>query len=216
MTVLSPGRHVVRGALLRGCALMVSPAEGKITPDRLTVLADTLKWVSGFVAGRVLSLAVDFVLTTFIGLRRLATMGGYTHSVYLSLDRQVGVACIEVTNGWLGSAWATLGAGKPLCTICLALTTILAAGCLVVVSASLGGCEGWISPQECETARLGCRFGLMSTLGLRRSAAVKKDGLNSSFDGRDGCFRLDTFIEGDRASSFRGREGAACIEEASD
>jgi hypothetical protein len=56
----------------------------------------------------------------------------------------------------------------------------------------------------------------MSTSGLCRSAAIEKDGLNSSFNGRDSCFRLDTFIKGDQASSFRGREGAAHIEEASD
>jgi hypothetical protein len=146
MTVLSSGCRVVRAALLEGCAARASPGGGKTTPNWITASADTLKWVSGFVAGRVLSLAVNFVLTTFIGLCHLATMGGYTHSVYLSLDRQAGVACIEATNGWLGSARATLGAGKSLCMICLALTTILAAGHLVVVSASLGGCEGWISP----------------------------------------------------------------------
>jgi hypothetical protein len=182
MTILSPCCCVVRAALLEGCAARASPGEGKTTPNQITASAD-LKWVSGFVTGQVLSLAVDFVLTTFIGLHCLVTMGGYTHSVYLSLDRQAGVACIEATNGRLGSARATLGAGKSLCTICLALTTILAAGHLVIVSASLGGCEGWISPRECKTAWLGCRFGLTSTSGLRRSAAIEKDGLNLSFDG---------------------------------
>jgi hypothetical protein len=207
MTVPFLSCRVARHALMGGCAAGVSPREGESTPDWIAVLADTPKWASGFVAGRVPLLVIDFVLTTFVGSRRLETIGGNT-CVGSSLDVQADVARIEVTGDRLGSIWPTLGAGKRLCTLSLVLTTVLTIGCLVIVSASLGGCERWISPREGETAWLGggaehrvvkqtapgttiryvpsvfiSAFGLTTFIALCRSVAIRQDGLTLSLDG---------------------------------
>jgi hypothetical protein len=56
------------------------------------------------------------------------------------------VAHIKAMGGQLGSVRATLGAGKYICMLCLALTTASIAGHLVDVAASSGGRNGTASP----------------------------------------------------------------------
>jgi hypothetical protein len=86
-TFLFPGCLIDKEASFRGCVARASPGEGETTPDWITALSGSLKLVSGFVAGRVLVLAVDFVLTTFIGLHCLGTTRGITASLDSTLDR---------------------------------------------------------------------------------------------------------------------------------
>jgi hypothetical protein len=238
-TVLSPDRRVVRGTLLEGCAVRVSPGEGETTSDRIMVLVDTLKRVSGFVIRRVLSLVIDFVLMTFVALVcRLETIGGNT-CLGSSFDGQADVAHIEVTGGRLGSIWAAFGAGERLCMLCLILTTILSLDCCISVVALLGGCEGWLLPREGEStpgwstsARCGpvdgetldatTRYastpvsvpGLMTPSASCRWCITEEESMSSSFEGREGVAHND--VESDWILSFCGLERAACIERASD
>jgi hypothetical protein len=93
-TFLFPGCLIDKEASFGGCVARASPGEGETTPDWITALSGSLKHVSGFVAGRVLALAVDFVLTMFIGLRHLGTTRGITASLDSTLDRREGVARI--------------------------------------------------------------------------------------------------------------------------
>jgi hypothetical protein len=121
-----------------------------MTPGRATALVDILEQAPGFVTRWALAFVVGFVLTAFIGLRRLGATGRYAHSGS-SLGIRLDVACIEVTSGQVGSVWVTLGAGKRFRMLCLALTTVLTSDHCVSVVASSGDCEDWISPGEGES-----------------------------------------------------------------